>query len=157
MIPAQAELAAAGIARAGIDDGDAVQLRRQSGPALIEQRSAAGREPRLPDGVEGIGRVGDGYAGGGDGQKIAVDDAAQVILGREAIGGSENVGLAPANDLASDFGGHFAFVNGRAEFAQGERGTLDGAVVEVEAARRDPLAGGYRRAHRTSRSASARA
>ncbi len=76
---------------------------------------------------------GDRDARGRHGQKIAVDHAAQVVLGRETIGGRENVGLAPADDLAPDFGGHFAFVNRRAEFAQGESGALDGAVVQVEA------------------------
>ena len=101
------------------------------GPAFIDQRRAARREARLPDEVERIrARVVD-HARGQNGQEIRIGDG-EKILGRKAIGGIQNVGLAPADELLAEIGGQFALRNGCVELAHRQRGTPERAILPIQ-------------------------
>ena len=95
MVPARAELRAAGQARPGVANGHA---GGQRDPALVQQRRAARREARRPDQLDRIGLHAQVEPRGGDGQEVVVHHV-QEVARREAVGGVENVRLAPADEL----------------------------------------------------------
>ena len=130
VVPADAFFGSAGVAGSGVRDLEADGLGWDDGPALVEQRSAAGGEADLPDEVDGVGAVVISGAGGGDGEEVLSGDAEEV-LGGEAVGGGEDVGLAPADELAAGFEGEVAFVDCGAEAAQRQGGAFGGAVLKV--------------------------
>src|SRR5690348_18274352 len=128
MIPATAESRAAWEQRAEIAQGESVEIIGEHGPAFVEQRRAAGREARLKDQVEGIdaGVVGD--ACGGDGEEGRVGDSEKVFR-CEAIGGIQDVGLAPADELLAEFGGEFALSQRGVELAEGKSRTAQRTIL----------------------------
>ena len=74
-------------------------------PALIEQRHAAGREPRHPDQLRTCSSpTWTTAAHTGDGQELGVDDVEEVAR-RKAVGRRDDVGLAPADELLADIDG----------------------------------------------------
>ena len=129
VVPARAELRASGEVGRLLRDRDA---GGEHGPALVEQRNAAGREARGGHDFDGVrlGAVHD--AGGGDGEEVVIDDVEEVARG-EAVGGVEDVGLAPADELLAGFDGELAARVGGAEAADGEGGALGRAVPPGQA------------------------
>ena len=124
VVPARAELRSAG--KIGFKFVHR-NPRRQDSPALVQQRHAAGREPRGEDQVHGVRLRAVGDARGGDGQKVAVHHV-EKIARRKAVGGREDVGLAPADELLSRLHGEAAAGVGGAEAADGEQRTASSAI-----------------------------
>src|SRR5471030_2304948 len=124
VVPASAVLG--GARKRGIQfmNGDA---GRKYGPSLVEERHAAGCEAGSTDQVDRVGWRAVGEARGGDAEEIGVDDVDE-IAGGEAVGWVEDVGLAPADELLAGFEGELTAGVGDAEAADGEGGTLAGAV-----------------------------
>ena len=110
---------------------NALQLRGQHSPALVEQWRAARREARLPNQVEGIGAGVIGEARRQDCQKFGIGNT-QVILGREPVGRVQNIGLAPTDELLSQLGRQFPFRDRGIEFSGRERRAPQRAVLPIE-------------------------
>src|SRR5437763_469467 len=87
MVEPRAVLGAAGVTCAPVGHSKRFQLTWQNGPALVQERSPARREQRLPHQVHRIRTRFIRNACGRDAQEIAIDYARQEIFGCEAIVG----------------------------------------------------------------------
>ena len=67
------------------------ESRRQHGPALVEQRDAAGREARREDHIDGVGLRAVGDARGGDGQEFVVHHVDESRGAKRSVGLSTSV------------------------------------------------------------------
>jgi hypothetical protein len=65
-------------------------------------------------------------------EKVAVDDV-QKVARREAIGGRDDVGLAPANELLADVDRDRTACEGRAQASNGDPRTFGAAIAQVDA------------------------
>ena len=70
-------------------------------------------------------------ADSGHREELAVDDVEEVAR-REAIGGVEDVGLAPADELLAGVDGEGAVRDGLGQLAQRQARAPDAAIVEIE-------------------------
>src|SRR5215469_7507939 len=129
VVPARAVLRCAG------EIGRRFLQGNRRAPSLIEQRDTAGSEARLEHKIDRIGRCAVSEARGGDGEELVVDHVEEVARS-EAVGRSEDVGLAPADELLAGFHGELAACVGGAQLADGEQRALPGAVEpgEIEVA-----------------------
>src|SRR5690242_14789436 len=89
----------------------------QDDPALAEQGNAARSEPRHPNQLHRIRLVSCGKTRGGHGEKIVLDHI-DVIPRREPVGWIQNVRLAPADKLLSQFQGDRTLGVGQAQFLE---------------------------------------
>ena len=80
MVPACAELGASGEVGRLLDDGDA---GGEYGPALVQERNAAGCETGRDYHVDGVGLIAVSEAAGGDSQEVVVDDVDEVARGEK--------------------------------------------------------------------------
>src|SRR5262249_51398406 len=104
VVPARAILRTAGKVRRHLIDWNPGW---EVGPPLIHQRNAAGSEPWGEDEVESVGLRAVGDAGSGDAEEVVIDHI-QVVARGEAVGGIQDVGLAPTDELLAGFDGDLA-------------------------------------------------
>ena len=131
MIPARAELRAARVVGAFVNQRDVLQSGRESGPALIEQGRPARREAG-GDKVERVGLQARCEARSGHAEEFAVDDG-QIVARREAVGRVQDVGLAPTHELLADLEGERAARERGVEAPDGEAGPFQRSVAPADA------------------------
>jgi hypothetical protein len=132
-IPSGAVLRSIRKLRVQIDEaGRAKCLRLKGRPPTPDDRRTARRKRRDPDDVDGVRAALVLSASPDDREEFVVCHFEEIARGK-AIGGVQNVGLAPADELLAEIGGQRSLSKRRACMAQRERRALDRPVSHVDA------------------------
>src|SRR5579885_2387750 len=132
VVPAHPKLRAAWIARPIVSYRNRGGVCGRRGPALIEQRRPAGREPWLPDQVDGVAAAFVGEPHCINAEKICAHNVHK-ILRRKAVCRVKDIGLAPADELPASLQGQTAAGKDKAEASRRKRWPQSRSIIEVHA------------------------
>ena len=131
-IPPRAELRAGGKRRVEIDEGERRGAGGHSGPAAVEQGDAAWREQGHGHDVQRVDAAHHLHAPSCDGQKVSVRHFEKVSR-RESIGGRQNVGFPPSDELLAHVRGHAARPERGRGLSNRQRRPLQRAIADINA------------------------